>query len=1494
MKTPNSTSRLLHGATIAVVTAAVLVALLPTAHEPPSATTSEQPGGSAVTAETAAAQTDACPPGYVTTEAFLAEERSMERMLPGDQAETERDQAEREAEEADRDAGGCIAEKHPEGYTELALAARDHASPRLAPTGNVDGAAFAAALDQRQAMATTDEVQGTKGSASQYARGPLVVDDERYGPSSQGLVNDSGRTDDLEYDPDHNRLFAAVGSGGVWMSEDLGGTWTNIGDTMPSTVVGSVAWTKANGGTLIAVTGDPTFGGISGYPGYGVYYTNDLGGTWHKASGVPDGALGFRVAVDPSDASHVFVATGLGLFRSTDGGHSFTNANLDTGDCKGVTDINAHPDCLLANVVTDVVVQQPGGATNITTPKVVAAVGWRGGNFKNPDGSVQSPANGIYVSDKGGAPGTFTRTTGGTGSGFASQDTIGRIEMGAARGPQQDHAYLYAMVQDAQALNGAGCAILDAPVDCSPQGAPTGINTMLEGVYVSSDFGASWTRVASASTFQDPTAGSALTGTASALGYQPGVQAWYNQFILPDPTQQVGGIPTRLVLGLEEVWENEASSLPVIGPSKFKVIGRYFAGETCLFLNPGLPACPTNRPPTNSTTTHPDQHSVVFIPNSDGGVSLFVGNDGGVFRQDVAAGEDFDNTKWGGGAVQGFHTLLPYHAEMARDGVVWFGLQDNGSGKIVPKEGYKQYETFGGDGFYSAVDPNNSDIAYTETPAAAMTVTTDGGKSSTAMAPPPQGGPYRFSNPFVMDPNDALHLMTGGSRIYETQFGPGTTTPPDPSDPTAGSPQPSDWKEVFDLGTQKHRGDPDAEPTADDPINQMSALDLERNAAYVGFCGVCDILNATAPFRNGIATNVAGDKPMNSGTSDGWHVAAAKGLPNRFITGVAIDPQDVHNVYVTLGGYSRKWVGPGTLQDDNPNVGTGHVFKSTDAGETFTDISGNLPDAPAVSLALRGNQVIVGTDVGVFSTGASGAPTWAALDGLPPTPVGNVSMKPHDPNLLTAALFGRGVWTYAFDAKRPVVEQHRVAGSNRLATAIQVSREQHPHASTVVIARADNYADALAGAPLAWWKDAPILLSYRDGLDAATKAEVTRLGARTAYVLGGTAALSPQVEADLKAAGVTTVTRVAGSTRFATAAKIGDMLPNKTHAYVVKGADADPSKGWADALAVGPLAAEQGRPILLTTTDTLPSQTATALDDLGVKDVTFVGGTAAISKAVRDAVAKKGVKTKSIAGSNRFDTAAKVAEVAQAAGLSDFRMWLATGSTFPDALSAGPSIAANGGTLLLVPTDDLDHAPDAKTFLVDHVRDIEGVRYVGGTAAISSKVASQVDAIIKAGPQPEPPPPPLTGKTLAGPFTFDTGADGWTTSSNDPATMWRAQPPGDNSPQAFTVSPYNNEATASLTSPAFDFPGGSVKLSWTQKVNTEDGFDFLTVEWSSDGETYHGLGGFSGMNADYPLFTKQEKTFVAPKGKLIIRFRLSSDQLVNGEGAAVDNVKIDY
>lgn len=123
--------------------------------------------------------------------------------------------------------------------------------------------------------------------------------------------------------------------------------------------------------------------------------------------------------------------------------------------------------------------------------------------------------------------------------------------------------------------------------------------------------------------------------------------------------------------------------------------------------------------------------------------------------------------------------------------------------------------------------------------------------------------------------------------------------------------------------------------------------------AVGGYVGYCDTVAQGTPFANGIAMNVGGMEPPQRTTSQGWHIAAARGLPSRLITSVAIDPTDPRTVYVALGGYGRKWAPPGAVGDSLARVGAGHMFKSTDAGEDFTDISGNLPDAPVDSLVVH-------------------------------------------------------------------------------------------------------------------------------------------------------------------------------------------------------------------------------------------------------------------------------------------------------------------------------------------------------------------------------------------------------------------------------------------------------------------------------------------------------------------------------------------------------------
>jgi hypothetical protein len=1067
----------------------------------------------------------------------------------------------------------CVSLKHPESVLELELRGRQFDAVRSAPHGRTNPRAFSGALEQRAAMPRS--VDGSEGTWRPVGHGPLISNGPAYNSvNGLGLVNLQGRIDSLTYDPASRRLFAAKGTGGIWMSTDFGDTWRSIGDNLPSQVVGAVAWSSANGGTVLAVSGDPTFGS-GGYTGYGAFYSTNLGRTWRKASGIPDGALGFEIEVDPTNPQEVYAATLFGLYRSTDGGRSYANVNLPTGECSGVAG-GGH--CQLANVVTDIAIKGTGGVNaNVPAGTVIAAIGWRAGRKKNADGTVQSEHNGLYRSLSG-SPNTFVKLG---GSGFTPQERIGRVEFGPTTGASQDKDYLYAIVQDAVVLNG-GIDVIDAPESFPPSPVPGG--TVLNGVYVSKDFGATWTLMADDNVIaKNPTTGSALVGVGTALGFEPGVQAWYNEWIAPDPTRQSAtGVPTRLAFGLEEVWQNELP-LPQDGPSTFKVIGRYFSDEACLLLTLGLPECPTNRPPTTSTTTHPDQHDAVWIPDTLGGVTLAVGNDGGFYKNHVAPGHEMDNGGWGFGNQDGFNTLLPYDVAMANDGTVSAGLQDNGHMKITPDG--EQYMVYGGDGTFAEIDPANSDVIYEAYVFNEMQVSIDGGKSWRDINPGLTN--TRFVNPFEMDPTNSNHIVTGGNEIAETTHGPETEAGHDAGGKT--------WTVVYDLGTQKRPGDAAATPSPTDPANGMSAIDVHGDAIYAGYCGVCDALNAQAPFKSGIATNVGGS---------GWHMAAATGLPERFITSVAIDPTDAtkKTIYVTLGGYSRRWVPPNTLGDQNPDAGVGHLFKSTDGGETFVDISGNLPDVPATWVTQRGaSQLIVGTDIGVFANALAGGTTFAPLRGLPVVPISTMNLKPNDPNLLVAATYGRGIWSYTF-------------------------------------------------------------------------------------------------------------------------------------------------------------------------TQTIPG-----------------GG---------------------------------------------------------------------GG---------------------------------GGTV--------------------EPPGTPL-GVSLAGPFGFELTDEGWTTAqSGNPLHAWKRAAPGHNSGSSFQLTPYFDESTATLTSPAVDQPGGWTFVDFRNRRDTEPGFDFLTVEYSTDGTNWSAAKwiwdtetgdwsdqlAFDGQNAGYPAFAAERVAFKAPAGPLQVRFRFSADQLISSPlytGVHVDDVAI--
>ena len=888
--------------------------------------------------------------------------------------------------EAEERSGPCGLSHHPESFVELS-AINDAVGARVNADSPDD---YSAAVRLRQRLEASRPVPGTKGRWKPVGKGPLHADDPTYPDTyGNGFGELAGRISDYAFDRKHKVVYASVASGGVWRSRDMGRHWRSIGEKLPTQTVGSIAFSNAGGGTLIAVTGDGAFGGNT-YGGLGVYRSTNDGRRWKRSRGVPTGALGFKAAVDPTNPREIYTATGAGLFRSKDAGKSFRNVKLPTGKrCKGTS--FRKKNCFFANVVTDVSVQakddfgHKGGT-------VLAAVGWRAGGRENFNGVPEAPGNGLYRSGSG-RPGTF-KGLDEDSIGFAPQENVGRVELGAATGSDQDHGYLYAVVQDAVLFDTGKLGGLDTPDGDIGAGVdPTATPTYLNGVYVSPDFGKSWTKMIDSNQILLPTSGSTLA-QLTPLGFGPGIQSWYNEWIAPDPTRQNGnGVPTRLAFGLEEIYAN---TLPTAqnGPSTFTAIGPYNAnGGPCLLVV-ATPVCSQLQSQTpDNFTTHPDQHAGMFVPDGDGGVTLFAGNDGGNYTQHTGSSGNLTRQGFGKGANRGFHTLLPYGVAASRDGTVYAGLQDNGEIKITKKG--RQSEVYGGDGVFTQVDPKNSDIVYEEVPEAGVSVSTNGGVDWTSIDPFVDNP--SFYAPLAMDPKDPEHLLSGGKQIVETTVGPETTSPETAEE--------TDWRTVFDLGQSKRHVD-----------NQVSAFAVRGSKVYAGYCGGCDPVSSQKKFFTGLATNVGGKRKPRKGTSRGWHKAKAKGLPQRFVSSVTIDPKRAKTVYVTLGASSlRPYAPPNAGGKSGESARGGHVYKSTDGGRHFRDISGNLRKVPALWSAVRHGQLIVATTNGVYASRGKRGGRYALLGRkLPRAPVFSLATVPGKPRQMLAASLGRGVYRYTF------------------------------------------------------------------------------------------------------------------------------------------------------------------------------------------------------------------------------------------------------------------------------------------------------------------------------------------------------------------------------------------------------------------------------------------------------------------------------------------------
>ncbi|HEY5184452.1 MAG TPA: cell wall-binding repeat-containing protein [Actinomycetes bacterium] len=301
----------------------------------------------------------------------------------------------------------------------------------------------------------------------------------------------------------------------------------------------------------------------------------------------------------------------------------------------------------------------------------------------------------------------------------------------------------------------------------------------------------------------------------------------------------------------------------------------------------------------------------------------------------------------------------------------------------------------------------------------------------------------------------------------------------------------------------------------------------------------------------------------------------------------------------------------------------------------------------------------------------------------------------------------------------------RVFGVDRFATAISVSQslwadhgaDPTAQAGAVVLARSDDFTDALAGVPLAADRGGPLLLTPTATLHPSTEAEIKRIlppGA-TVYLLGGIGALSQAVADRVTADGFVPV-RLGGATRIDTALAIADAQPASSDLVLLT-----TGLNFPDALAAGAAAGAKHGVVLLTQGSTMPAGVTKWITahKTSASVVAAVGGPAAAAYPTAD---------RTLVGADRYATATLVANEFFTQPAPPARFALASGVSFPDALSGGAWAATVGVPMLLTLPTTLSSA--TASYLTAHTATITGGVLLGGPGAVDEPTRLAAEALV--------------------------------------------------------------------------------------------------------------------------------------------------------------------
>lgn len=204
------------------------------------------------------------------------------------------------------------------------------------------------------------------------------------------------------------------------------------------------------------------------------------------------------------------------------------------------------------------------------------------------------------------------------------------------------------------------------------------------------------------------------------------------------------------------------------------------------------------------------------------------------------------------------------------------------------------------------------------------------------------------------------------------------------------------------------------------------------------------------------------------------------------------------------------------------------------------------------------------------------------------------------------------------------------------------------------------------------------------------------------------------------------VERISGLNRYATGVAISqaafpDPITSVPVVFIASGTN------FPDALSAGPVAAALGGPLLLTNPLALPSEVTAEINRLNPDKIYVVGGTGAVSAAVYTALSSLAPEIERVSGADRYATSRAVTRLGFTTADT---VYVATGTGFADALSAGAAAGTQPAPVVLVP--GTASAADAETLQLITDLAATDIEVVGGTGVISNGMFASLDGVANA------------------------------------------------------------------------------------------------------------------------------------------------------------------